>query len=94
MPIDWADLKPALARERFNIRTVRAGAFRETPSRPVAQLPGIETAAKITRVRMLIIGGTLFLGRRLVEAAQARGHQVRLSHVAGITPASIRTSRR
>ena len=27
-------------------------------------------------MKILIIGGTLFLGRRLVEAALARGHQV------------------
>src|SRR5215210_5007881 len=29
-------------------------------------------------MRTLIIGGTVFLGRHLVEAAQARGHEVTL----------------
>jgi 2'-hydroxyisoflavone reductase len=36
----------------------------------------IETTAKIAGVKMLIIGGTIFLGRRLVEAALARGHTI------------------
>lgn len=31
-------------------------------------------------MRTLIIGGTVFLGRHLVEAAQARGHEVTLFH--------------
>lgn len=31
-------------------------------------------------MQFLIIGGTLFLGRHLVEAARARGHQVTLFH--------------
>ena len=38
---------------------------------------------------MLIIGGTLFLGRRLVEAALARGHQVTTFTRGLTTPASI-----
>lgn len=54
----------------------------------MAWLPSLETAAKITRVNILIVGGTLFLGRRLVEAARARGHQIttftRGRHNAGI----------
>src|SRR5690242_21378726 len=29
-------------------------------------------------MRLLILGGTIFLGRHLVEAAQARGHEVTL----------------
>jgi 2'-hydroxyisoflavone reductase len=35
-----------------------------------------KTAAKIGGVKILIVGGTMFLGRRLVEAALAAGHQV------------------
>jgi len=31
-------------------------------------------------MQLLILGGTLFLGRHLVEAARARGHQVTLFH--------------
>jgi 2'-hydroxyisoflavone reductase len=34
------------------------------------------TAAKIAGVKVLIIGGTIFLGPRLVEAALQRGHHV------------------
>src|SRR4051812_4017853 len=31
-------------------------------------------------MRILILGGTIFLGRHLVEAASERGHQVTLFH--------------
>ena len=31
-------------------------------------------------MRLLFLGGTLFVGRHLVEAAQARGHEVTLFH--------------
>jgi len=35
------------------------------------------------RVRVLVLGGTLFLGRHVVEAALARGHEVVLFNRAG-----------
>src|SRR5438094_6238319 len=31
-------------------------------------------------MRLLILGGTVFLGRALVEAAQERGHEITLFH--------------
>lgn len=42
----------------------------------MARLLAHQTAAKIADVKILIVGGTIFLGRRVVEAAVARGHQV------------------
>jgi 2'-hydroxyisoflavone reductase len=42
----------------------------------MAGLLGFETAAKIAGVKILIVGGTIFLGRRLVGAALARGHEI------------------
>lgn len=42
----------------------------------LARVLEIAAAAKITRVKILFVGGTLFLGRRLAEAAVGRGHEV------------------
>lgn len=54
----------------------------------MARVLAIETAAEIAGVKVLIIGGTRFLGRRLVEAALACAHEVatftRGRHNAGI----------
>src|SRR5262245_51051945 len=33
---------------------------------------------KETKVKILILGGTIFLGRQMVEAAQKRGHEITL----------------
>jgi 2'-hydroxyisoflavone reductase len=56
----------------------------------MAGLLAVETAARIAGVRILIVGGTIFLGRRIVDAALARGHEVatfsRGRHDAGIHP--------
>jgi NAD(P)-dependent dehydrogenase (short-subunit alcohol dehydrogenase family) len=41
-----------------------------------AGLLAVETAARIACVKILIVGGSIFLGRRIVEAALARGHEV------------------
>ena len=42
----------------------------------MAGLLDVETAAKLAGVKVLIVGGTIFLGPRLAEAAMARGHEV------------------
>jgi 2'-hydroxyisoflavone reductase len=39
---------------------------------------GGPAAAKVAPLKLLILGGTVFLGPELVEAARARGHQVTL----------------
>jgi uncharacterized membrane protein (UPF0182 family) len=49
---------------------------------------------KTTRnMKLLILGGTLFLGRHLTEAAQTRGHEVTLLIGAGPTPDCSPTSK-
>jgi nucleoside-diphosphate-sugar epimerase len=44
-------------------------------------------------MRILILGGTLFLGRHLVEAALGRGHEVTLFNRGRTIRTSSRTSR-
>jgi 2'-hydroxyisoflavone reductase len=39
---------------------------------------GRETGPEETAMKLLILGGTVFLGRHIVEAARARGHEVTL----------------
>jgi 2'-hydroxyisoflavone reductase len=51
---------------------------------PLPETPGM------TAMRILILGGTIFLGRHLAQAASSRGHQVTLfhrgEHGAGLVP--------
>jgi 2'-hydroxyisoflavone reductase len=56
----------------------------------VARILEVKTKAKIARVKILLVGGTIFLGRHIVEAALARGHEVttvtRGKHNTGLHP--------
>ncbi len=45
---------------------------------PPAWRPLLIVEVEGCAMKLLILGGTLFLGRRLVDAARARGHQVAL----------------
>jgi uncharacterized protein YbjT (DUF2867 family) len=44
-------------------------------------------------MKLLVLGGTVFLGRATVAAALARGHEVTLSIVAGRMPACSHRSK-
>src|SRR5688572_12046885 len=46
------------------------------PKRSPHSLNNVQGPAKIAGVKILIVGGAIFLGRRLVDAALARGHEI------------------